>query len=191
MTTTAPSAELLADCAPTFRHAIRRDTKSEHDALEAQFAPFMTAPERHLSWFLATQYAALGALLASRPVEAERMLSGLLLTELVGRLRFDLENRGVIAPAIKSADESLDGVAIDYLVLGSRLGTETMRRRLFADHQREAIPQYFLIGTMPELWQRHCAELNNIDVGSDRAATVVQDTKAGFAIFARAALTQA
>ena len=89
------------------------------------------------------------------------------------------------------ADESLDGVAIDYLVLGSRLGTETMRRRLFADHQREAIPQYFLIGTMPELWQRHCAELNNIDVGSDRAATVVQDTKAGFAIFARAALTQA
>lgn len=191
MTTTAPSAERLADCAPTFRHVIRRDTKSEHDALEAQFAPFMAAPERHLSWFLATQYAALGALLASRPVEAERMLSGLLLTELVGRLRFDLENRGVIAPAITGAKTPLDSVAIDYLVLGSRLGTETMRRRLFAHHQREAIPQYFLIGTMPELWQRHCAELNGIDVGSDRATAVVQDTKAGFAIFAHAGLTQA
>ena len=151
----------------------------------------MAAPERHLSWFLATQYAALGALLASRPVEAERMLSGLLLTELVGRLRFDLENRGVIAPAITGAKTPLDSVAIDYLVLGSRLGTETMRRRLFAHHQREAIPQYFLIGTMPELWQRHCAELNSIDVGSDRATAVVQDTKAGFAIFAHAGLTQA
>lgn len=191
MTTTAPSAARLADCAPTFRHAIRRDTKPEHDALEAQFAPFMAAPERHLSWFLATQYAALGALLASRPLSAEGMISGLLLTELVGRLRFDLENRGVIAPAIKSADETLDPMAIDYLVLGSRLGTETMRRRLFADHQREAIPQYFLIGTMPELWQRHCAELNAIDAGSVRAAKVIHDTKSGFALFARAALTQA
>ncbi|MBY6004987.1 hypothetical protein KUV62_13785 [Salipiger bermudensis] len=191
MTTTAPSAARLADCAPNFRHAIRRDTKTEHEALEAQFAPFMAAPERHLSWFLATQYAALGALLASRPAEAEGLLSGLLLTELVGRLRFDLENRGVIAPALDRAAESLDTVAIDYLVLGSRLGTETMRRQLFADHQREAIPQYFLIGTMPELWQRHCAELNTIEAGSPRAAKIIQDTKAGFAIFARAALTQA
>lgn len=191
MTTTATSAARLADCAPTFRHTLRRDTKTEHDALEAQFLPFMTTPERHLSWFLATQYAALGALLASRPVAAERMLCGLLLTELVGRLRFDLENRGVIAPAITTPNQSLDTVAIDYLVLGSRLGTETMRRKLFADHQREAIPQYFLIGTMPELWQRHCAELNAIDVGSDRATAVIQDTKAGFALFARAAITQA
>ena len=75
-------------------------------------------------------------------------------------------------------------------MLGSRLGTETMRRQLFGDRKREEVPQYFLTGTAPDLWRRHCAMLDDVATGSSRAERIVKDTNTGFALFQRAALAQ-
>ncbi|GGG74106.1 hypothetical protein GCM10011415_23160 [Salipiger pallidus] len=81
-------------------------------------------------------------------------------------------------------------MAVDYLVIGSRLGAETMRRTLFKNVSVCDIPTFFAEGHAPELWRGLCLELNKIEHPSRRSERIVQDTADGYALFARAAELQ-
>lgn len=181
-------APTIVDTPISFRHLLRHCSRADHDSAERLFEGFLRAPDRQLPWFLATQHSALTALLQSR-APGDVLLSGLVLTDIIGRLAFDLRGLGRTPAPIEPAGP-LDPLAVDYLVLGSRLGTETMRRQLFGDRKREEVPQYFLTGTAPDLWRRHCAMLDDVATGSSRAERIVKDTNTGFALFQRAALAQ-
>ena len=105
---------------------LRHDSRQAHDAAEESFRPFLESPERHLGWFLSTQGAALGALREGCG-PAPGVLSGAVLSDLLKRLAADLAAMRRETASI-SPSRPLDPLAVDYLVLGSRLGSETMRR---------------------------------------------------------------
>ena len=171
-----------------FRHALRFATREAHDGAEHQFARFHANPASEMHWFLSTQRAGLAALDLAR-LDQQRGASQVALEDLIERLDFDLTTAGVRAVQVQ-AERPLHNLAIDYLVLGSRLGTEVLRRALARDMAREDMPTYFLAPSTGALWQRHCRTLDDIPVDSSEAARIIEDVKHGFSLFEQAAALQ-
>lgn len=122
-------------------------------------------------------------------LDQQRGASQVALEDLIERLDFDLTTAGVRAVQVQS-ERPLHNLAIDYLVLGSRLGTEVLRRALARDMAREDMPTYFLAPSTGALWQRHCRTLDDIPVDSSEAARIIEDVKHGFSLFEQAAALQ-
>lgn len=171
-----------------FRHALRNGSRAEHDRVETVFAPFQSDPVGRMDWFLAAQRSGLGALSMAR-VGDEGRACEVILEDLIERLDFDLATRGVMPVPVVS-DRPLRALAVDYLVLGSRLGTEVQRRMLSDRLGPQDMPTYFMAPPATALWKRHCAHLAAIDPQSLDAPALCADVAHGFALFARAADVQ-
>ncbi|MBB3986836.1 heme oxygenase [Sagittula marina] len=171
-----------------FRHALRLASRDAHDSAEAQFSRFQADPAREMNWFLAAQRSGLAALSLARS-DASQGVCCLVLDDLIGRLDFDLEKRGVRADAVVS-DHPLNVTAVDYLVLGSRLGTEVLRRGLAPQLTHSEMPTYFLAPAAGALWQRHCRLLDAVDPNGREAARIKDDVIYGFELFDRAGKAQ-
>ncbi|WP_208987496.1 heme oxygenase-like domain-containing protein [Roseibium marinum] len=111
------------------------------------------------------------------------------MTDLIRRLDLDLLSSGKTAAEVAPAGP-LEPLAVDYLVLGSRLGTEVLRLRLFSGYPSDKIPAYFRAPALPQLWSAHCTALDAIPPGSARADQILEDVKTGFALFGQAATAQ-
>lgn len=168
----------------SFRQYLRNASHPAHDAAELTFAPFLADPQRELPWFLATQWSALRTLQVSAPQGS--LLSAGILQDLLRRLDADLADLR-IAPPSPEAARPLDPLAVDYLVLGSRHGTEVLRRRLFGSPDSPPARGYFTKDRDPGAWQALCAALDRVDPDSPRAARILFDTASGFDLFAKAA----
>lgn len=171
----------------SFRHELRQRTRAAHDASETLFARFTDAPADTLGWFLAAQRAAIAAL--QQGAAAGPQASQALTAALLARLDSDLDTLGRSARPIAIA-APIDPLAVDYLVLGSRLGTEVLRRRLMACDPPMPLPSYFLTCPAPGLWRRHCAVLETIVPGSARAGQLTRDVIVGYGLFRDAAQAQ-
>ncbi len=176
--------------AVSFRQILRQETAAAHEAGEAQFSRFFAAPAQELGWFLAAQAAGLGVL--ARHAAPGALCAGLL-SDLLDRLDRDLARLGRPVRPVRDPDAAqgrLDPLAIDYLVLGSRLGTQVIDRKLFAETPAEAKPLYFQAPAVGALWKRHCATLDALSPAGPRAARVVADATRGFHLFAQVVQAQ-
>ncbi|WP_254683299.1 hypothetical protein [Phaeobacter sp. LSS9] len=169
-----------------FRVELRRATRREHDAAELAFAPFHQSPLPYLAWFLACQHTALHALAGSGDDGTGH--STRLLAALTTALRADCAQNGD-HPATLSVDAlpQLHPLAVDYLVLGSRMGNEVLRRRLSAAADQLALPAYFAPRDHLVAWRATCADLDQIPPRGALARRIVADTRQGFALFDTAA----
>lgn len=175
-----------APVALDFRHALRMATQDDHKKAENSFNDFLSAPAAHLRPFLTAQFLALSSLRNNGDDGTSPTCLAVLDDALV-RLRADL-----CAPRGSSRVSviSLDPIAIDYLVLGSRLGVEVLRRRWIAEFRQESLPADF---SQPEgnpakqLWKDLCERLALIDPSSDQARRIILDSQSGYALFAQSA----
>jgi hypothetical protein len=169
---------------PSFRHVLRTETRAEHEASEAWFAPFMEEPERHMVAFLAAQRAALAALelACARPGSPELAA---VMPDTMRALDADCADRDIRPPALMVAHE-VAPLAAGYLALGSRLGVEVMRRRLVEKDVRP-VPRFFLQPNATRTWAAICAKLDAVDPDGAAADGLIEDTKTGYALFAQAA----
>ncbi|UTS81669.1 hypothetical protein OL67_002761 [Phaeobacter piscinae] len=169
-----------------FRHALRRATRREHDAVERAFAPFHQSPLPHLAWFLTCQHTALHALAGSRCNGTGHSVG--LLAALTAALREDCAVNGD-HPATVSVDAlpRLHPLAVDYLVLGSRMGNEVLRRRLAGAADQLPLPAYFAPRDHLVAWRATCTDLDQIPPTGALARRVVADTRQGFGLFDTAA----
>ena len=140
-----------------------------------------------MPWFLASQRAGLWAVFCS--ADAGQLSCADLLAKLIACLDADLVAAHAPVRAVRPL-AGLDPLAVDYLILGSRLGTEVLRRQLLGTLPPAAIPAYFQLTPQPDLWRAHCAALDAIDPASARAARIVADTNAAFSLFLQAARLQ-
>ncbi|MEN9061523.1 hypothetical protein [Ponticoccus litoralis] len=163
-----------------FRHHLRRATAPQHEAAEAAFAPLTADLGQGLRGFLCAQRQAF-ATLAAAPSPAQ--ISHQITLDLLDRLDRDLGPR-TDAP---QDPPPLDPLAVDYLVLGSRLGTEVLRRRLLDEMPDVTLPMYFRAPPATAEWQRVCAALDGVTLNSAPAARIEIDVRRGFDIFAAAA----
>ncbi|OOY21194.1 hypothetical protein BMI86_01025 [Thioclava sp. DLFJ5-1] len=176
--------------AVSFRQILRHETSAAHEAGEAQFSQFFAAPEQKLGWFLAAQAAGLGVL--ARHAAPGALCAGLL-SDLLDRLDRDLARLGRPVHPVPAPDAEqglLDPLAVDYLVLGSRLGTQVIDRKVFAETPAEAKPLYFQAPAAGALWKRHCATLDALRPAEPRATRIVADATRGFHLFAQAVQAQ-
>ncbi|AHD08354.1 heme oxygenase-like domain-containing protein [Phaeobacter gallaeciensis] len=171
---------------PGFRSELRRATRPEHDTAELAFAPFHQRPLPHLAWFLACQHTALHALADTCRLERGRATA--LLADLTAALRADCADNGD-RPAAISADTlpQLHPLAVDYLVLGSRMGNEVLRRRLSEAAGQMALPAYFAPRDHLATWRATCTDLEQLPPKSALAQRIVADTRKGFDLFETAA----
>ncbi|WP_150297735.1 heme oxygenase-like domain-containing protein [Salipiger aestuarii] len=170
-----------------FRHALRLATRAAHDDSEVLFLRFTDSPGDTMRWFLAAQRAALAAICDS--TEPARMASRPLARALLTRLDADLSALGGDARPVVPA-RTLHPMAADYLVLGSRLGTEVLRRALIGSAPPVPVPSYFHACHGPAMWRDHCALLNAVDPASDLAGDLTRDVIAGYDLFHAAAVAQ-
>lgn len=80
---------------------------------------------------------------------------------------------------LESDIKKLDGLAIDYVIERSRLGSNVLRCRWSTARNpkfRKA-NAYFALAPVPGRWRDVCDQLSNIPVQSERAGVVIQDTK--------------
>ncbi|MBF9042851.1 hypothetical protein HKCCE4037_05910 [Rhodobacterales bacterium HKCCE4037] len=181
---------------------MREATADDHLETERLFECFLTAPDDRMGWFLAAQRAAMGALAAAVPNSGEPNASadGLLtsahvLSDLIARLDRDLarQNRQAIPLPMSTEgelDHTLHPMAVDYVVLGSRLGNEMIRRTVLADRLTGPLPDYFQAAPQADLWRYLCTSLDRLDPHSDEAQDVIQDAKSAFRIVSDAARLQ-
>ncbi|WP_236638307.1 heme oxygenase-like domain-containing protein [Mangrovicoccus ximenensis] len=187
MTQHAAPIDAAADPAQGFRHQLRVSTQVQHQRTETAFAAFTEAMPGRLTWFLAAQRAGLAALLES--CDAPDLASRHMIADLLRRLDADLAGRGARHEGVAPAGP-LDPLAVDYIVLGSRLGTEVMRRALAQRLSPQEMPTYFAAPDARPLWKAHCAELEEIWPDSDRAGQIIADAELGFELFQLAAGVQ-
>ncbi|MEC7764388.1 MAG: hypothetical protein VX874_20970 [Pseudomonadota bacterium] len=172
--------------APTdqsFRVTLRSATRAEHDASEIAFAPFMDDPARHVAPFLAAQHAALTAVSNACATEEVPEIAGIL-PDLIERLSADCADLGVVPPAVDH-EGALSGLASAYLVLGSQMGVAAMRKR--ADEVGlDPMPRFFTPVERRSAWASVCTKLGRIGPDSAEATRMIDDTRAGYALYARA-----
>ncbi len=159
---------------------LREATASAHHAVEDTFAAFMAAPAHHLTDFLAAQLCALTALRAQGPASATPE-DDAILTALLADLSADLDGRPV--PDLPRGP-ALQPEAVSYLTLGSRLGTEIIKRHL--DAAGLPIPRAFRAGPPRAAWHAFRTRIDAI--GADEAALdrLIGDARLGFALFGAA-----
>ncbi|UWR79596.1 hypothetical protein K4K97_13450 [Phaeobacter inhibens] len=171
---------------PGFRFELRRATRPEHDAAELAFAPFHQSPLPHLAWFLTCQHTALHALASTCCLKSGRATA--LLADLTAALRADCADNGD-HPATIPVDTlpRLHPLAVDYLVLGSRMGNEVLRRRLSEAAGQSALPAYFTPRDHLVAWRATCTDLDQLPPGRALARCIIADTRKGFGLFETAA----
>ncbi|NVO29209.1 biliverdin-producing heme oxygenase [Donghicola sp. C2-DW-16] len=163
---------------------LRADTRGAHEALDQAFAPFQADPAAHLRSFLAAQMAGLTALSSSARLP-HNTASLSLLSEMLDRLAQDCQQMAIPVPVVRPRS-GLHPLAVAYLVIGSRLGTEVLRRTLVASGT-ERIPLYFAPQDYKAAWQGLCAELSAQSAAGPLADDVCDGVIAGFELFHSAA----
>ncbi|WP_141102026.1 biliverdin-producing heme oxygenase [Oceanicola sp. 22II-s10i] len=148
----------------------------------------MTDPKGHMAAFLSTHLTAFSALarvsLGGLPSGTDEALAA-----AVSALRTDCAAWGIPATDNMIAPRGLDPLAVAYVVLGSGLGTEVIRRKLLAGGI-DPLPSYFTNRSGGD-WRDLCARLDAIDPESERAIRIVMDTDCCFDIFIRASAISA
>ncbi|MBV7409155.1 hypothetical protein [Maritimibacter sp. DP1N21-5] len=169
---------------PGFRMMLRRASRQAHDRTEAIFADFLADPAAHVSAYLCAQRVGIAALVMARAEGFGPSHQGLY-GQMIADLDADCARRGLNPPVLMH-DLRLHPVAVDYILLGARLGTEVIRRRVAAAGV-DPMPRHFRQMGSTEAWRMVCARLDRIAPTSPLAEAVTADVANGFDLFARAA----
>ena len=168
---------------PDFRHALRHETRRDHDHLDrlistldvADRGGFQSFLQLHLSCFLVMQ---------------SRLSDGCRCREMLGQMVCDLKNdlNAISAdPRITQAElpMDIDPLAIDYIVAGSRLGTMVLCKEWArsTDPVVRRANGYFGRINDASLWHETCHALTDVPIHGARASVIVSETRLLFKLF--------
>lgn len=166
----------------TLRSALRSGTFALHERLDAAASRDDLARLEGLSHFLRLQHAGLHWLQQSG---AGKHSAGLL-AQLCKALDADLRQLGLDPrDAPRAAPMPLCRHAVDYIVLGSRLGTVVLKNRWSqsTDAAVQRCCHYFSVPHQPKLWQDLCADLAAQEPDTAQARQSIADAQRIFEQF--------
>ncbi|UWQ21302.1 hypothetical protein [Jannaschia sp. W003] len=172
----------------SLRERLRRDTRADHDRVDAAFGAFALGTAPGLRAFLQAQGAGLAAL---RGAEGAGDVADDL-DRALGAIAADLAALGGrLPPAIPFAGPD-HATARRYLWLGSRLGARVLARSwaASADPAVRAAGSYMGAAADPAPWRRFLADAGAHPAVGPEADRVVAATRAWFALFEAAALRE-
>ncbi len=168
--------------APSLRDRLRRDSRAEHARVDAAVGALDLGQAGDLGRFLAAHHAAFRAI-----APAARGTSRGLVADLAARLEADLTVLG--RAALPAAPQmACDPVAVDYVVLGSRLGTAVLRRRwaAAAGGRAAGAGRYLTAPGQGAAWRTFCAAQASRPGTGPAAERIVGDVRRLFDLFDRA-----
>lgn len=164
-----------------FRWQLKLDCRAEHARLDALMSGLDLTEADDLSQFLETH------LIAFRAMNVHMVDQSV--SALITALDTDLTTLG--HPT--SEQDGLDMTAFHplagrYIVSGSRLGTQVLRKRWAASNtlRVRSASQYFSQDANPREWQAVCADLARIEIGSAEATQITLDVRRIFEGFSDA-----
>lgn len=170
-----------------FRFVLKAGTQRQHDSVDALFSSFDLHQYEGYARFLSLHAWCFTQLLAQAD---EPCLTHILLADMCAALEQDLTSLGHPRAAARLGDVGLSGpmdpLAIDYVVAGSRLGSQILKQR-WADARDQSVRRagmYLGLRHDPALWRAVCARLSQIKPDSPRALRVMDDVCAIFDLFA-------
>ena len=172
-----------------FRHVLRQATRDDHDCVDAVLSGVDIRCADGFRRFLLIHREGFGTMLALADPRGEASWR---LRTLTARIDADLRSLGVgpeVAGHAGDAQGTVDALALDYMIEGSRLGSQVLARHWAGarDPLVKRADAYFSLPPAPERWRAVCAALSAIDADSPRAAAIVADTGRLFGIFRDAA----
>ena len=168
--------------APTLRDRLREGSAEIHARLDAAVGRADLLSVDGYAAFLAMNARAFGALAesgAKGELATNDMLDALALAATT-----DLGTMGHPRPTTTTLRPVLP-LAVDYVVLGSRLGTRVLRRtwQSAEDARVLAADRYFGQPEHTDLWRTLCRDLSAMPGNDPKAQAILDDVMALFALF--------
>ena len=166
----------------SLRARLRDDTRALHEHLDAVVSRFDPSTAEGLACFLQMQSLALRAI---EPHAAQAASLGAL-QDLLQRADSDLRQMETGDRPDTPAIAPLHPQAIDYMIAGSRLGTQVLRKRWLAataPHVRQA-SAYFSAPSYIDLWTSFCRSTEAMSPRGPVADQIVHDACRLFRLYA-------
>lgn len=165
----------------SLRTRLRSDTRVSHNDLDRKVSQFdLTTPFGFVS-FLHMQSAALRSI-APR---AERSDAKEGISDLLSRAESDLRAIGASHDVGTMDIGPLHPLAIDYVIAGSRLGTQVLRKRWRAtkDPNVRHADAYFSAPNYIEIWKSFCGASDRLSAVGEIADQIVGDADLIFKLY--------
>ncbi|SHH02848.1 Heme oxygenase [Cognatishimia maritima] len=108
----------------SLRLRLRAETRRNHDLVDANLAPLVHAGATGFRQFLLFQWRFFSAI----EQRCDDASCALIVHDMLNRLNADLRSLGLCSPRKKLSFQP-NALAIDYLVIGSRLGAKVLKRQ--------------------------------------------------------------
>lgn len=153
---------------PVVHDRIRQETRAEHERVDAAYAGYDLSTRPGYIKFLQAHRKALWRLEPSwRPVDRAEF------TDLAANLDADLDELSA-RPARPETVACLDGLAVAYVMRGSRLGGAILRRRI-----GRGLPGRYMHLPMTLSWPEFTRQLDQVSLDD----AIIADARAAFAAF--------
>lgn len=167
----------------SFREVLKHETHSHHARVDDALSALNLAQPADLARFLSIHQLCFQAMI---PVAAEGSKTWAYLTEMDARIATDLAQ--LAQPRTTETLDDLaetDPLALDYMIEGSRLGSQILKRRWTASEDKcvQAANAYFTLKPTQGRWRQVCDELAAIATPSARASKITADTRGLFDMF--------
>jgi heme oxygenase len=169
------------------RKRVRSALAEDHERVDAKFAELDFQSRDGLATFLQAHRAAFGAILMTT-TSFDGRIKEAHLKDIIKALDADLKALRVPVYRLSAPDGAFDPLAVDHIVLGSRLGTAVLRAKwlMSADRQVRQARSYFAQPQMTEEWRAHCMELSAMDASDNIGQQLIEDARKLFELFERA-----
>lgn len=166
------------------RKHVRSALQDDHARVDAQFATLDIQSRTGLATFLQTHRAAFDALLMSgSPLDGR--IKEAHLSDIIRAIDADLKALRVPILRLPQPKYAYDVLAVDHIVLGSRLGTAVLRGKwlMSPDRQVRQARAYFAQPQYKDEWRGHCMHLSSMDAGDAAGQQMIEDARRLFVLF--------
>ncbi|TQS73167.1 biliverdin-producing heme oxygenase [Rhodobacteraceae bacterium] len=185
-----------AAAARGLRGLLRDALRPEHDQVDQAFSALDLGRDDHYLRFLRAQHTGLARIAQSIDPALPAPRSGPALPQMLAALDADLSDMGDSAPPVLPASPvtPLHPLAVDYVIIGSRLGTKVLRQRRAtaimhkagATNTADQAMRYLCLPNDPALWQEFCAHAQSIPAEGPIADLILHHARRCFGFFAAA-----
>ena len=164
---------------PSLRDRLRADTALSHDCVDRAYSALDLTQPDDLRTFLRTQWLVLSRM-SCRPGRHSSVAAALG-SRMADALRADLGVLGA-TPVGAGSQRPLHATAVLYMLLGSSLGTQVLRRRWLgtSDPAVAAAGRYLGLAAPQGAWPTLCEELAEHPSQGTEADRIVWDARALF-----------
>ena len=163
------------------RARLRTDTRTSHEELDREVSSFdLTRPDG-FACFLRMQATALNTLRGNIMSQA----SAEMVCDLLERAEADLRQLGYPVDERQMKLDVVHPMAIDYVIAGSRLGTQILKKRWFSatDAKVRSAASYFCAPSYIEAWAAFRANAEKMPSTGPLADQIIRDTDRIFQIY--------